>query len=113
VYLRSFPPTVYTISCKYEHKRLFPGNIDPSTGEMGTSMFWASRNDLFERTLGRPEDWLVAVGTGDTMRAAQREAYERVDCIRVPNHYYRDDIGDRWVAGDGDRLQAWGYLGPA
>jgi len=24
----------------------------------------------------------------------------------------RDDIGERWVDGDGDRLQAWGYLGP-
>ena len=23
-----------------------------------------------------------------------------------------DDIGERWVDGDGDRLQAWGYLGP-
>jgi phosphoribosylamine--glycine ligase len=26
--------------------------------------------------------------------------------------YYRDDIGERWVDGDGDRLLAWGYLGP-
>jgi len=31
----------------------------------------------------------------------------------MPNTYYRDDIGGRWTAGDGDRLQAWGYLGPA
>jgi phosphoribosylamine--glycine ligase len=23
-----------------------------------------------------------------------------------------DDIGERWIDGDGDRLQAWGYLGP-
>jgi len=31
----------------------------------------------------------------------------------MPNVYYRDDIGERWSDGDGDRLQAWGYLGPA
>jgi len=24
----------------------------------------------------------------------------------------RDDIGERWIDGDGDRLLAWGYLGP-
>jgi len=26
---------------------------------------------------------------------------------------YRDDIEERWIEGDGDRLHAWGYLGPA
>jgi len=31
----------------------------------------------------------------------------------MPNIYYRDGTGERWVDGDGDRLQAWGYLGPA
>ena len=28
----------------FEHKRLFDGEIGPSTGEMGTSMFWANEN---------------------------------------------------------------------
>jgi phosphoribosylamine--glycine ligase len=46
------------------------------------------------------------------MRAAQEQAYERVDDVLVPNCYYRDDIGERWIEADGDRLQAWGYLGP-
>jgi phosphoribosylamine--glycine ligase len=31
----------------------------------------------------------------------------------MPNMHYRDDIGGRWIDGDGDRLQAWGSLGPA
>ncbi|WP_049986879.1 phosphoribosylamine--glycine ligase [Halobellus rufus] len=226
------------INFNFEHKRLFPGNIGPSTGEMGTSMFWAGRNELFERTLGRLEGWLaeegyvgsidlncivnehgiypleftprfgyptialqeesidsstgqffadlargndpdvtvhrgfqvavrvvlppfpfddektydensrnaaivfrtdgregihledtknvdgqwrvagesgmplVVTGKGETMQAAREEAYDRIDDIVVPNMYYRDDVGERWIDGDGDRLQAWGYLGP-
>jgi phosphoribosylamine--glycine ligase len=234
------------VNFNFEHKRLFPGNIGPSTGEMGTSMFWAGRNRLFRETLGRLEGWLadegyvgsidlncivddediypleftprfgyptialqeegletptgeffyrlahgedfefrvhrgfqvavrvvlppfpfddpttydensrnaaivfaseggatpageappgvhiedakrvdgqwraagesgmplVVTGKGETMRAAQEQAYERVDDVLVPNCYYRDDIGERWIEADGDRLQAWGYLGP-
>jgi phosphoribosylamine--glycine ligase len=227
------------VNFNFEHKKLFPGNIGPQTGEMGTSMFWAGRNHLFEATLGRLEAWLadegyvgsidlncivnengiypleftprfgyptialqeesiesstaeffhdlahgerpdvavhsgyqvavrvvlppfpfddeatyaensrnaaivfesedrtgvhledtkrvdgqwrvagesgmplVVTGMGETMQAAREQAYERVDGIRIPNLYYRDDIGERWIDGDGDRLQAWGYLGPA
>ena len=33
------------------------------------------------------------------------------DDVVIPNLYYRDDIGERWIEGDGDRLLAWGYLG--
>jgi phosphoribosylamine--glycine ligase len=226
------------VNFNFEHKKLFPGNIGPSTGEMGTSMFWAGQNELFRETLGRLEGWLAAegyvgsidlncivneggihpleftprfgyptialqeesfesetgqffydlahgnapdlrvhrgyqvgvrvvlppfpfddpktydensrnaavvfetesregihledakkvdgqwrvagesgmplvvTGTGETMQAAREQCYGRVDDIVIPNLYYRDDIGERWIAGDGDRLQAWGYLGP-
>ena len=243
---------VEPVNINFEHKKLFPGNVGPSTGEMGTSMFWTGRNRLFEATLGEVEEWLatqgyvgsidincivdeggvypleftprfgyptitlqqesfdsptgeffaalargedpdlqvhggyqvavrvvlppfpfddeatyaensrnaalvfesgwegsegietasgvappgvhiedaklvdgqwraagesgmplVVTGKGETMRDAREQAYERVDRVLVPNMYYRDDIGERWVQGDGDRLQAWGYLGPA
>ena len=229
---------VEPINFNFEHKKLFPGNIGPSTGEMGTSMFWAGRNELFAETLGKLEGWLadegyvgsidincivndsgiypleftprfgyptitlqeesfksetgqffldlangrdpelevhrgyqvavrvvlppfpftdeqtydensrnaavvfesdsrdgihiedakrvdgqwrvagesgmplVVTGKGETMQAAREQAYERIDDILIPNLYYRDDIGERWIDGDGDRLQAWGYLGP-
>jgi len=229
------------VNFNFEHKKLFPGNIGPSTGEMGTSMFWAGQNKLlFKETFGKLEGWLanegyvgsidlncivnetgiypleftprfgtrrspyrrsrssrrpahsspisravtvtnlkstfttatrsrfgsssrrsrsttrrrttrtpergrglrdgepgrhpprrreagrrpvarrrqqqrmpiVVTGKGDTMQAAREQAYDRIDDIVMPNMYYRDDIGERWIDGDGDRLQAWGYLGP-
>ena len=56
---------------------------------------------------------IVVTGKGETMQAARRQCYDRVDDIVIPNAYYRDDIGERWLDGDGDRLQAWGYLGSA
>lgn len=42
---------VFPININFEHKKLFPGDIGPSTGEMGTSMFWTQWNKLFESTL--------------------------------------------------------------
>ncbi|WP_396612004.1 phosphoribosylamine--glycine ligase [Haloferax sp. S1W] len=229
---------VDTVNFNFEHKKLFPGNIGPSTGEMGTSMFWAGRNRLFEQTLGKLEEWLadegyvgsidlncivnehsiypleftprfgyptitlqeesfesstgqffydlahgnapelsvhkgyqvgvrivlppfpfndeqtydessrnaaivfetehregihiedaknvdgqwrvagesgmplVVTGKGKTMQKAREQCYDRIDDIVIPNLYYRDDIGERWIDGDGDQLLAWGYLGP-
>ena len=46
---------VYPINVNFEHKKLFPGNIGPSTGEMGTSMFWSGPNRLFNSTLKKME----------------------------------------------------------
>ena len=226
---------VYPINVNFEHKKLFPGDIGPSTGEMGTTMFWSEPNKIFNNTLKRMEprlreeryvgyidvncivnsngiypleftsrfgyptisiqqegmltpigefflkladgslkqfkarsgfqigvrvvvppfpfkdnetflsnskdaviifkkpnregihiedvklvndEWLVTgtsgvvlivVGMGPTMRQAQREAYNRIDNVMIPNMYYRTDIGDRWFE-DSDRLHNWGYL---
>ncbi|WP_430505694.1 phosphoribosylamine--glycine ligase [Haloparvum sp. PAK95] len=227
------------VNFNFEHKKLFPGNIGPQTGEMGTSMFWSGQNKLFAETLGKLEDWLAAegyvgsidlncivnasgiypleftprfgyptitlqeesfesgtgqffddlahgrdpeldvhdgfqvcirvvlppfpfddektydensrnaavvfetdsregvhiedaknvegqwrvagengmpivvTGKGETMREAREQCYGRVEDIVIPNLYYRDDVGERWLDGEGDRLQSWGYLGPA
>lgn len=226
---------VYPININFEHKKLFPGQIGPSTGEMGTSMYWSSVNKIFSSTLlhlgevlsrehyagyidincivnsqgiypleftarfGYPtifiqqegiqmpiseflfylaegtltrfrakrgfqvgvrvavppypfndqetfehysnnatiffkkssydgihiEDvkningqWAVAgtsgvvlavVGTGQTMKQAQAQAYGRIKNVIIPNMYYRTDIGNRWFE-DSDRLHSWGYL---
>ncbi|HEX6739058.1 MAG TPA: phosphoribosylglycinamide synthetase C domain-containing protein [Vicinamibacteria bacterium] len=227
---------VHPVCVNFEHKKLFPGDIGPSTGEMGTAMFWSEPNKVFNATLKKMEprlrdegyvgfidincivnangiypleftsrfgyptisiqqeglltpisellwrlaegsidrlrarsgfqigvrvvvppfpfhdperfeasskdavilfktpsregihiedvklvngEWLVTgtsgvvlivCGTGPTMRQAQRQAYNRVRNVMIPNMYYREDIGDRWVEEDSDRLHSWGYL---
>jgi phosphoribosylamine---glycine ligase len=51
---------VYPISVNFEHKKLFPGDIGPSTGEMGTSHFWSEPNKIFNATLRKMESRLAA-----------------------------------------------------
>jgi len=46
---------IYPININFEHKKMFPGNIGPSTGEMGTSMFWSGPNKIFNQTLKKME----------------------------------------------------------
>ena len=226
---------ILPVNVNFEHKKLFPGDIGPSTGEMGTSMFWSEPNRLFAATLKKMEaklkderyvgyidvncivnsngiypleftarfgyptisiqqegmitpigeflhrlaegsitrfkarsgfqvgvrivvppfpfrdpetfetsskdaviifkkpmregvhiedvktvdnEWLVTgtsgvvlivCGLGSTMKQAQRQVYNRIENIMIPNMFYRKDIGDRWFE-DFDRLHTWGYL---
>lgn len=37
----------------FEHKRMFDGEIGPSTGEMGTLMFWSEKSRLYDETLAK------------------------------------------------------------
>jgi len=53
---------VHPINVNFEHKKLFPGNIGPSTGEMGTSMFWSVPNKIFNQTLAKMESRLAEEG---------------------------------------------------
>lgn len=46
---------IYPINVNFENKKLFPGNIGPSTGEMGTHMFWSKPNRMFNMTLKKME----------------------------------------------------------
>lgn len=41
------------INVNFEHKRIFPGDIGPLSGEMGTLMFWSEPNNLFNATFGK------------------------------------------------------------
>ena len=52
---------------------------------------------------------LIVVGTGLTMKEAQKQAYSRVKNVLIPNMYYRVDIGDRWH-DEFDKLHSWGYI---
>lgn len=53
---------VYPVNVNFEHKKLFPGNLGPPTGEMGTSMFWSMPNQLFNQTLLKMEPKLAEEG---------------------------------------------------
>lgn len=50
------------INVNFEHKKLFPGNLGPSTGEMGTSMYWSMPNRIFNATLRKLEGKLREEG---------------------------------------------------
>jgi phosphoribosylamine--glycine ligase len=50
------------INVNFEHKKLFPGNIGPPTGEMGTSCFWSAPNRIFNQTLKKMEPRLAEEG---------------------------------------------------
>ena len=47
------------INVNFEHKKLFPGNLGPNTGEMGTSIFWSTPNRIFNQTLKKFEETLA------------------------------------------------------
>ena len=53
---------VFPININFENKKLFPGNLGPPTGEMGTSMFWSGPNKLFNMTLAKMEPKLKEEG---------------------------------------------------
>ena len=52
----------------------------------------------------------VVTATGNTVRDAQRAAYDRARQVRCANLRYRLDIGDKLIAGDLDRLRDWGWI---
>jgi len=53
----------YTPVCiNFEHKKMFPDDIGPTTGEMGTSMFWTGPNRLYNETLKKFEKRLGSIG---------------------------------------------------
>ncbi|MDG6913970.1 MAG: hypothetical protein JRN34_03675 [Nitrososphaerota archaeon] len=53
---------VMPVCVNFEHKRLFPGELGPSTGEMGTAMFYTKNSPVFERTLLKAKEKLAASG---------------------------------------------------
>lgn len=53
---------IYPINVNFEHKKLFPGDIGPYTGEMGTLMYWSPQNSIFKETLLKLKDKLAKSG---------------------------------------------------
>jgi len=53
---------IYPINVNFEHKKLFPGDLGPYTGEMGTLMYWSPENELFRSTLTKIKPELAKSG---------------------------------------------------
>ena len=53
---------VYPVNIGFEHKRMFPGDVGPMVGEMGSSMFWSEPNKFFDKTLKNMESRLAESG---------------------------------------------------
>ncbi len=51
---------IMPVCVNFEHKRLFPHELGPSTGEMGTMMYYSRDSPVFERTLLKMKERLVA-----------------------------------------------------
>ncbi|MBI4095206.1 MAG: phosphoribosylamine--glycine ligase [Candidatus Liptonbacteria bacterium] len=47
---------IYPVNVNFEHKRLFPGDIGPLTGEMGTLMYWSGPNAIMKATLEKMKE---------------------------------------------------------
>ncbi len=75
------------VNINFEHKKLFPGNLGPSTGEMGTSMFWSSPNRLFNQTLKKMER---------TLARERYTGYIDLNCIVNANGIYPLEFTSRF-----------------
>ncbi len=53
---------ILPVCINFEHKRMFNGEIGPSTGEMGTLMFWPERTRLYDETLVKFRPLLAEMG---------------------------------------------------
>ena len=78
---------VTPVCVNFEHKKLFPGDIGPATGEMGTSMFWSGPNRLFNATLKKMESRLAQ---------ARFSSYIDVNCIVNSNGIYPLEFTSRF-----------------
>jgi phosphoribosylamine---glycine ligase len=78
---------VAPICVNFEHKKLFPGDIGPATGEMGTSMFWSEPNRLFNATLKKMEAKLAE---------ARYSSYIDINCIVNNNGIYPLEFTSRF-----------------
>lgn len=53
---------IYPVNVNFEHKKLFPGDLGPYTGEMGTLMYWSPENEIFRSTLMKIKPALAKSG---------------------------------------------------
>ena len=78
---------IYPINVNFEHKKLFPGEVGPSTGEMGTLMYWSEPNKIFRLTLEKLKPSLAESGY---------IGYIDINCIANHNAVYPLEVTSRF-----------------
>ena len=78
---------VYPINVNFEHKKLFPGELGVSTGEMGTMMFWSEPNKIFNMTLKKMEP---------SLKREKYVGYIDINCIVNGNGIYPLEFTSRF-----------------
>jgi phosphoribosylamine--glycine ligase len=78
---------ILPVCINFEHKRLFPGEIGPSTGEMGTSMFWTGANRLYKETIEK---------MAPRLRESSFTGYFDINCIATPRAIYPLEMTPRF-----------------
>jgi phosphoribosylamine---glycine ligase len=78
---------VMPICINFEHKKLFAGEIGPSTGEMGTSMFWTGSNKLYRETIEK---------MAPRLKEAGYVGYFDINCIATARAVYPLEITPRF-----------------
>lgn len=78
---------VQPVCVNFEHKKLFPGEIGPATGEMGTAITWTGPNRLYHETI-------------EKMTAKLRDSgftgYFDINCIATPRGIYPLEMTPRF-----------------
>lgn len=79
---------IHPININFEHKKLFPGEIGPSTFEMGTLMYWSNgNNNIFSATLEK----LL-----EPLRQSGYVGYIDINCIANNNAVYPLEVTARF-----------------
>lgn len=78
---------IYPVNINFEHKKLFPGDIGPSTGEMGTLMYWSEPNNIFKMTLEKIKPML---------QNSKYVGYIDINCIANNNGVYPLEFTSRF-----------------
>ncbi|MFY9457473.1 MAG: hypothetical protein WAP23_00885 [Candidatus Spechtbacterales bacterium] len=79
---------IYPININFEHKKLFPGNLGPFVGEMGTEMYWSNpQNNLFRLTLAKMLP---------SLRESRYVGYIDINCIVTGSGIYPLEFTSRF-----------------
>ncbi|MCX6796048.1 MAG: phosphoribosylamine--glycine ligase [Candidatus Falkowbacteria bacterium] len=53
---------ILPVNINFEHKKFFPGDIGPFTGDMGALMYWSPANTIFKNTLLKIKQQIIDSG---------------------------------------------------